>query len=148
MNYRKANLEDIPQLVELRKIQLIDEGLRPINNIDNELYKYFQESLEDGSLISWILEVEDKIIATSGICFYQYPPSYANPTGKIAYVTNMYTKKEFRGKGIASWLLKLIINEAKERNYNLVRLHASVHGKPVYKTFGFTDLEGFMQMQL
>lgn len=74
MNYRKGEEKDISQLVDLRKKQLFDEGLVSINNIDIELQKYFDISLKNGSLILWIAEENEIIIATSGICFYQLPP--------------------------------------------------------------------------
>lgn len=148
MKYRKAELEEISQLIDLRKRQLVDEGLSPIINIDTELQRYFDLSLKEGSLISWIAEEDGIIIASSGICFYQYPPSYSNPTGKIAYVTNMYTQNEYRGKGIASDLLKLVVDEAKKRCYKVVRLKASKQGKPVYERFGFKAFEGYMVMKL
>ena len=148
MNYRKAETKDIPQLIDLRKKQLIDEGLTPTNNIDIELKEYLLSSLSDGSLISWITEDDGIIIATSGVCFYQLPPTYSNPTGKIAYITNMYTKNEYRCKGIASKLLELVIDEAKNQNYKIVRLHASSQGKSIYKKFGFKDSDGYMAMNL
>jgi GNAT superfamily N-acetyltransferase len=148
MNYRKAGAKDISQLVDLRKKQLIDEGSAPINNIDIELQKYFELSLKDGSIISWIAEEYGIIVATSGICFYQLPPTYSNPTGKSAYVTNMYTQNEYRGKGIASDLLNLVIDEAKKQCYKVARLHASIQGKSIYERFGFVDSEGYMVMKL
>ncbi len=148
MNYRRAEAKDISILIELRKKQLIDEGLAPINNIDAELQSYFEASLADGSLISWIAEEEGAIVATSGICFYQLPPSYLNPSGKTAYVTNMYTQDEYRRKGIASDLLSLVVEEARRQNYKVVRLHASEQGRPVYKRYGFKDSEGNMVMHL
>ena len=148
MNYRKAVEKDIGQLVELRKKQLIDEGLAPGNNIDMELKRYFEISLRDGSLISWLAEKDGKIITTSGICFYQLPPSYSNPTGKNAYVTNMYTQNEYRRRGIASDLLKLVVEEARKQDYKIVRLHASKQGKSIYERFGFKNSEGYMVMIL
>ena len=45
MNYRKADIKDVNQLVELRKKQLIDEGCYSDNNIDDELEKYFSSSI-------------------------------------------------------------------------------------------------------
>ena len=44
LNYRKAYLDDVSRLVELRKKQLIDEGCYADNNIDKELQKYFSDS--------------------------------------------------------------------------------------------------------
>lgn len=148
MSYRKADMKDISQLVQLRKIQLIDEGLEPINNIDDELQQFFESKLKDGSLISWVAEEDGTIVATSGVCFYQYPPSYSNPSGKVAYVTNMYTKNQHRGKGIASDLLKLVVDEAKKQGCKTARLHASKQGKPIYERFGFTDFQGAMILNL
>lgn len=148
MNYRKAEVKDVPQLIELRKKQLVDEGLSPTNNIDIELKQYFLASLMNGSLISWVAEDNGIIIATSGVCFYQIPPTYSNPTGQIAHITNMYTKEEYRCKGIASALLKFVIDEAKNLNYKMIKLHASNLGKSIYEKVGFTDSDGYMAMKL
>ena len=104
MDYRKANSNDIQYLVHYRKLQLIDEGLPPNANmsIDEELANYFVSSISDGSLISWLAVDDNEIVATSGICFYQLPPTFSNPTGRVAYVTNMFTLPKYRKQGIAS----------------------------------------------
>jgi ribosomal protein S18 acetylase RimI-like enzyme len=148
MNYRRAKEKDIPVLVELRKKQLVDEGSAPTSNIDEQLYDYFLKNLSDDSFISWVAEANEKIIATSGICFYHLPPSFSNPTGKNAYVTNMYTKNEYRCQGIASKLLEFVVNEAHKRDYKIVRLHASNQAKSIYIRFGFSDSEGYMVMKI
>lgn len=146
MEFRKAEIADIPFLVELRKQQLLDEGSSPVNNIDDELISYFTSSLIDESLISWLAIDNERIIATSGVCFYRLPPNYHNPTGWVAYITNMFTLNEYRKQGIASTLLKLVIDEAKSRNYRIIRLHASSDGKSIYSKFGFVDSKGYMAL--
>jgi len=148
MNFRKADKNDIPYLVQYRKQQLIDEGESFEADIDNELSAYFILSISDDSLISWLAIDVEKIVATSGICFYQLPPTYSNPTGRIAYVTNMYTLPKYHKQGIASHLLKLVVDEAIKLEYKLVRLHASVDGKSIYSKMGFIDTDGFMAMKL
>jgi ribosomal protein S18 acetylase RimI-like enzyme len=60
----------------------------------------------------------------------------------------MFTKNEFRRKGIATKLFEKIIEEIKMLNYKVIRLHTSVHGKELYKKFGFVDSEGFMHLGL
>jgi len=60
----------------------------------------------------------------------------------------MFTKKEFRRKGIATILFEKIFNEAKILNYRIFRLHTSIYGKGLYKKYGFTDSEGFMYLKI
>jgi GNAT superfamily N-acetyltransferase len=148
LNYKKATQSDIPHLVTHRKQQLIDEGASPDTNIDKELADYFAASISDGSFIAWLAAEGEQIVATSGICFYRLPPTYYNPTGRVAYVTNMYTAPKYRRQGIASRLLDLVVDEAVMREYKFVRLHASVDGKPLYVKKGFTDTDRFMVLKL
>lgn len=148
MHYRKANLGDVNQLVELRKKQLIDEGCYLNNNIDDELVKFFSSGIVDETLVVWVASEYDSIISTCGVCFFQYPPSYSNTTGRIAYVTNIYTQDAYRRQGIATKLLEYIMEEIKKRDYKFVRLHASSQGKNLYERIGFVDAEGFMAKKL
>ncbi len=147
MNYRKAGKEDITQLSKLRKKQLIDEGSLASRDISGELKYYFDSALEGGTLICWVAEEKGEIVATGGLCFFQLPPTFTNPAGHISYITNMYTKPEYRRKGIASKLLELVTDEAAQRN-NKVLLHASNMGRSLYIKTGFKDAEGFMSLTL
>ena len=146
--FRKALKADIHELVELRIKQLIDEGYPEINDIREELKKYFSSSLENGSLISWVGSSKEIIVATAGICFYQLPSTFTNPTGRIAYITNMYTDEAYRRRGIASHLRGQLLEEAEALSFTLVRLHASSLGKGVYEKAGFIDTDGYMGMKL
>lgn len=149
---RLAVVTDIAELIKLRKQQLIDEELPPIynidNNIDKQLADYFKSAIADGSFIAWVMESDGEIIATSGVCFYSLPPNFSNPTGRTAYITNMYTKPEFRCRGIATELLNAVIDEAKSRGYKVIRLHASEYGKSIYKKAGFADSDGYMALRV
>ena len=144
MRYRKATKSDIDILVELRKKQLIDEGLEASTNIDFELKSFFEKTMEEGSLIEYVAFEDNNIVATGGVLFYNLPPSYSNTSGRIAYITNMYTKDEFRGRGIATVLLNILVDEVKKSECEVIKHQASVHGKLVYKKFGFKESEGHM----
>ena len=43
MNYRIAVKEDIPAMIRIRKQQLIDEGIDPVIDIDEQLQRYFEK---------------------------------------------------------------------------------------------------------
>jgi ribosomal protein S18 acetylase RimI-like enzyme len=146
MEFRKANINDVAELISLRKQQLLDEGSKPEPDIDMELKEYFSVNIINNNFIAWLAIENNEIIATSGLCFYELPPNYSNPSGKIAYITNMYTKNNYRRKGIATKLFEKIIEEAKSMDYKVIRLHASIEGKGLYKKYGFNDYEGYMQL--
>lgn len=148
IKYRKASESDIDQLVELRVKQLIDEGYQQTNDISEHLKIYFSESFANGSLLCWVGIYEEAIVATAGLCFYQLPPSFSNPTGKVAYITNMYTDEAFRRQGIATYLVDLLLEESKKLNYTSVRLHASDDGRSIYVKAGFVTTDGYMAKKL
>lgn len=148
MEFRKATLEDVSTMVYLRKQLLIEEGFPVMKNIDLELHDYFERCLADNSFIAW-LALENKIIvATSGLCFYHLPPNFSNPSGRNAYITNMFTLNEYRRRGIASVLLKKILSEAYSLGFSVVRLHASPEGQNLYLKFGFLQSDGYMVLRL
>ncbi|WP_113883858.1 MULTISPECIES: GNAT family N-acetyltransferase [Cytobacillus] len=148
MNYRRANLNDIEKMVELRKIQLIDEGLEPNIDIDKELLVFFRDKLSEGRLIQWLVEDDEEIIACGAVIFYDFPPSYTNKTGKKAYIANMYTNENYRGQGIAKNLLSKLVEEVKLYGISRIWLGASDMGRPLYKKFGFKEADGFLELNI
>ena len=81
----------------------------------------------------------NEIAATSGLTLFSLPPNRSCPDGKVAYISNMYTLPNYRGKRIASHIFSLIMSEAKSLGYTKVILHATDLGKPIYSKFGFID---------
>lgn len=147
MEFRKATIDDVETLVKLRKKQLLDEGSCTAKDLDQELADYFSYGLLNNTFISWLAVEDNEVIATSGVCFYRIPPSYTT-TGKVAYITNMFTLPSHRRKGIASALLEKIICEARSAGYSIAMLHSSSDGKYLYPKFGFMDSEGYMLLKL
>ena len=148
MEYRLADERDIAELSKTRKQQLIDEGIEPSIDIDEELHRYFTEKLADQSLVEWLLVDNGVIVATAAIAFMEFPPTYTNKTGVRGYITNMYTAPEYRGKGIASAMLQKLADEARKRSVSRIFLGASKLGKPVYQRFGFEESENWMELNL
>lgn len=148
MNYRKATIEDMDKLVELRKKQLVDEGIEPNIDIDTELSVFFENKLSDGTLIQWLAEDLGEIIACGAVIFYDFPPSYTNKTGKKAYIANMYTNENYRGQGIATNLLTKLVKEARILGISKIWLGASKMGRPVYQKFGFKETDEFLELNI
>lgn len=145
---RKATVEDVPMLCEARRRQLVDEGLDPVIDIDEELRRYFEGALADGTIVEWVLEEEGELVATAALCLMPFLPSYNNPVGTRGYVTNMYTVPSHRGRGIATRMLAVLMDEARGLGLHKVVLQASEMGGPVYERYGFRPSGGWMELDL
>ena len=67
---------------------------------------------------------------------------------KRAHLMNVYVKKEFRRKGLAKKMLKLLIEEAKSRKVTEISLDATEKGRPLYESMGFSSNDSAMTMKL
>ena len=103
--YKKATIENINELVRTRIIVLraanklsddVDMSL-----VEKESYEYYKRTLENGEHIAYLVYDNEIFIGAGGVSFYQVMPTYHNPTGKKAYIMNMYTASEYRRQGIA-----------------------------------------------
>lgn len=141
--YRKATVNDLKDLVILRIKFLVDRfgklDKQVKSNLEKKLKKYFKENIINNQFIAWIAEEDNKIIATSGLSFYQVPPSLKNLSGKVAYIMNMYTIPKYRKQGIASKLFDNIVKEAKALGFKKISLAASPEGISIYKNYGFKE---------
>ena len=106
MIIRKATVEDAGLLSEVRKLQLIDEGISPDCDIDEELSAFFKKWLVSDDFLQLVAEENGKLLSTAAIVYYDLPPSFTNKIGVRGYITNVYTVPEHRGKGLAKTLLK------------------------------------------
>jgi predicted GNAT family N-acyltransferase len=60
------------------------------------------------------------------------------PTGKIARLAVL---GEYRGQGVGSAMLIRLVEEARQRGFEQVYLHAQMHALNFYKKFGFVSDE-------
>lgn len=148
MIYRKATTNDVAEMMKLRKRQLIDEGIEPSVNMDDELLSFFERKLRDGTLIQWLVEDHGEVVACGAVLFYEFPPSYTNKTGKKAYIANMFTDENYRGRGIAKELLAKLVKEVRAAGISKIWLGASEMGRPVYRKFGFIESDEYLELDL
>ncbi|MFL5812074.1 MAG: GNAT family N-acetyltransferase [Bdellovibrionia bacterium] len=140
-NCRIATLGDLPQLVELRILMQKEVNASSADRVDPSfpaaLEKYFIQAMGNGSYVSAVAEMDGKLVSTNGLIIYHKPPSITGGDGRVGYVSNVYTLPEWRGRGIASELMKLIVSFAKESRLDKLHLGATDSGIGVYERVGF-----------
>lgn len=73
-------------------------------------------------------------------------PTYHNPSGKKAYIMNMYTDIKYRRNGIALKLLDMLVEAAKNKGITAISLEATDMGRPLYEKYGFTKMNSEMEL--
>ena len=102
--------------------------------------------METGEHIAYLIYDNNKFIGAGGVSFYQVMPTYHNPSGKKAYIMNMYTTPEYRRQGIAFHTLDLLVKDAKEQGVSQIALEATDMGRPLYEKYGFVKMEDEMEL--
>jgi len=116
--------------------------------VELESYKYYQNCFEKDAHVAYLVYDGDNIAGCGGISFYEVMPTYSNPRGTNAYIMNMYTRPEYRRRGIASKTLDLLIQEAINRGIKKISLEATEMGRLVYEKYGFVRMQDEMEYPL
>jgi predicted GNAT family acetyltransferase len=67
------------------------------------------------------------------------PPKFHDATGFQGYITNVFTSPEWRCRGIAGALVKILVEEARKLNIDGIHLSSSPRGQSVYRGVGFKE---------
>ena len=142
MVIRKAGINDIEELIKIRIAYLKEDygniSSEQIEQLKKQLPEYYINH-SDRDMIAYIAEENNEIISSVFLVIIEKP---ANPTfmsGKIGNILNVYTKPEYRKKGIAGQLLKLVINDAREMKLSYLELKSTKAGFNLYKELGFEE---------
>ena len=150
MDYRRATIEDLDELVRtrievLRAANKLDERV-DMSEVERQSRDYYTKALADGSHTAYLVYDGDKFVGAGGVSYFRVMPTYHNPSGEKAYIMNMYTAPEYRRKGIAFKTLDLLVRDAKERNVKAISLEATDMGRPLYEKYGFVKMNDEMEL--
>ena len=150
-SYKKATIDDLDRLVDTR-IEVLRAANQLADNVDMgeielQSYRYYNRALCDGTHIAYLVFDGAKFVGSGGVSFFQVMPTYHNPSGRKAYIMNMYTVPEYRRRGIAYKTLSMLVNDAKGRGVTAISLEATDMGRPLYEKYGFVKMNDEMELR-
>ena len=152
ISIRRATVSDVALLTEMRLEMRRERETTPLaipaDDFEALVRSFFARTVADGSFISFIAFCDGEPAACSGLSVQPLPPSYAEPHGLRGYITNMYTRRAWRGLGLATRLLDEIVMYCRLAGCDSIDLNASAAGRPLYLKYGFQELEGEMKLHL
>jgi len=141
MIIRISTINDIDLLVQLRIDYLLDqnsmESLGDIEALKGLLRAYFTSSFAKNEFVAIIAEDENTVYSTAFLSIADRPPRTSNEPSRIGTVYNVYTYPQFRKQGIATNVMKALLDETKNLDICAIDLYASNDGKPLYEKLGF-----------
>ena len=154
ITYRKATIADVDILIKLRFDYLADDKGRSLKASEQmaiaaQLRDYIPREIGN-KFLAYIAELDNAVISTVYLAVAEKPANTSFITGKTATVLNVFTCPNYRKKGIATHLLKMMIEDARAMQISCLDLSASESGKPLYEKLGFTCVENtkYTEMKL
>lgn len=145
-------------MIELKEIKAIPTLMRwraeVIRNVfgvvpDKRLLvanrQYYTRHITDGTHLAFVATVDGEEAGCGAICLTEELPSPDNPSGRNAYLMNIYVREACRHRGVAHSIVSRLIEEAKTRNCNKIYLETTPAARSVYSSLNFHPMPDMMQ---
>lgn len=137
---RWATVDDVGELVRLRQVMLDVMDLPPDDRWRPRVAEQLQEGLVDGRYFAAVVDAPNTSgLAGGGIGMVHERLAGPGDDGMLGYVMSMATDPDWRSKGVARSVLGLLLDGFRARGVRRVGLHATPHGEPLYRSFGFVE---------
>lgn len=107
--------------------------------LHEELPGYLKHHLQNDLIAFVAREEEGPIVSCAWLLLVSKPPSPRFPHGRTGVLFNVYTAPTHRRRGIARSVMGTLIEDAYRRQLDVLELHATEDGYPLYRVLGFSD---------
>jgi GNAT superfamily N-acetyltransferase len=144
---RRATLADSDVLIHQRVRMCQDIGTLSTNSDDvehlsREYRTWLAGMLPAGEYVAWVAETIDdgtlRVVSGGGVTIIPWPPGPRGGITPVAFVYNVYTEPEHRGRGLARRIMEAIHVFCRENQIRSIALNASPFGQPLYEDLGYT----------
>lgn len=107
--------------------------------------RYYAQALPSGQHYAVEALCNGLEAGCGSICLSMELPSPDNNSGRCAYLMNIYTRPQFRGKGVATAIVRHLIDKARQDGCDKIFLETTAMGQSLYTEIGFEPLPGIMK---
>lgn len=141
-------LPDLEMLIAWRRevLQCVF-GVPPDDTLMEANRRFFIHHIADGSHLAVTASLDGAEAGCGAVCYYDEMPSPDNPSGRCAYIMNIYVREAFRHEGIATAIIKYLIEAARNSRCGKIYLETTDMGRDVYAAIGFHDMKDMMKYE-
>lgn len=139
----------LPTLLHWRK-EIITQiyGITPSKALLIAARTYYEKHIADGSHIAIIAEADGSDVGFGAISIVDELPTPDNPSGKLACLTDIYVREEYRRRGIAHTIVRWLVDKATQLGCGSIYLTTTITARPLFAEIGFKGLCSTMQLKL
>lgn len=108
--------------------------------------RYYAENIPDRH---YALEarINGESAGCGAVCIGSELPSPDNPSGRCAYIMNIYTRPEYRSRGVARAIVRALVDWSRAHQCDKIYLETTDMARPLYSAMGFHPLPDIMKLQ-
>ena len=146
MNVTIRRVIVMPTLLHWRK-EVIEHvfGQKPSKALLIASRRYYDEHIPDGSHVAVVAEADGEDVGCGAFCLSAELPSPDNPSGRCAYLMNIYVRREYRCRGIGHAIVRWLVEKAHEAGCDKIYLETTDGARPLYDSLGFKEMPGLMR---
>lgn len=151
MLYRLAAPSDLRTLARMRWDFRAEGGEVPIEDAAAFEARYLREvgaAMGGRRLTYWIAEDEHTVAAQMAVVRVSGIPRPSRASDQWGYLTDCYTRPQWRGRGVGSALLEHVQRWAAAEDLELLLVSPSDESRPFYARAGFGEASGFAELTL
>jgi len=138
----KAKEQNLQDMLDIRMEMLRESDNN--YNFTESFIKSTEDFFKTADHSTMLAYDDENIIGCATMCYFNALPTSSCQTNKRCHLMNLYTKKDFRKQGIASTMLYMLIDEAKENGISEILLNNDGHGIGLFKKYGFVNSNNTM----
>lgn len=148
VSYRAATADDIPALARLRWEMEAERHPERHATVTRDAYAAayaasVRADMGRGTHCAWIAFADGgEPVASVTLIWWAMPPTPANLHRKRGFVSSVFTRQEYRRRGISRRLMEMLIEQARAEGIDRLVLWASEMGRPMYESLGFGQSRG------
>lgn len=142
MQYRLISSDDIPAVARLRLCYLEEayHGLLPgqYETLLQQNISFLREHLGRDCLVAAAFS-ETEAVGSVYLSIFEKPANRRFPNGRFGEIYGVYTIPKLRRRGVATALLRMILEKAPALSLSFLELEASADGFSLYQKLGFIE---------
>ncbi|MDE3107853.1 MAG: GNAT family N-acetyltransferase [Acidobacteriota bacterium] len=146
---RRGELSDLHELLRLRAVMFRDMGhdVTATEWLD-EAKSALERGLRSGTIIAAVVDHESSLVAGGLLQIFDRLATPHFPRGTFGYLGSIVVDEPHRRRGLGTQIVGALVEEARHLGLERVELHATKNGEGLYRSFGFRERGGGLEMRL